>query len=71
MIDRIIDELKKQNLELNERGMKELKENETALVCFAEKYEMSVHGDVSGRCSVQFSNDGSVVSTYTFYSAVR
>ena len=42
MIDRIIDELKKQNLELNEHGMKELKENETALVCFAEKYEMSV-----------------------------
>lgn len=71
MIDRIIEEVNRQGMELNARGMKALKENEEALARYAEDYKMSVHTDMGGRCSVRFSKDGSVVSTYTFYSSVR
>ncbi len=71
MIDRIIKELERHNLELNKRGMKVLKENEASLSRYAENYEMSVSANLGGLCTLKFSKDGHVICTYMLYSAVR
>ena len=55
MIDRITEEVKALGKSLNEKALKSLKEKKV---------------DEEGALVIQFSRDGSAVTTYTFYKAV-
>lgn len=70
MIDRITEEVKSLGKSLNEKALKSLKENEESMVKAIESYDMSIKVDEEGALVIQFSRDGSAVTTYTFYKAV-